>query len=62
MSKPMTSWRLAAADIAAIPTIPPAGPERIASLPRKWWASVRPPEDCMNSSRTPGSSRATWST
>ena len=42
-----------------MPTMPPAGPDRIESLPRKLAASVRPPLDCMNSSRTPASSLAT---
>ena len=37
---------------APTPTTPPAGPERIASLPWNRCASARPPVDCMNSSRT----------
>jgi hypothetical protein len=51
------------------PMMPPAGPDRIESLPWKRCASVRPPLDCMNISLGPGpglapvfSSLATWST
>ena len=44
------------------PTTPPAGPERIASLPRKRRALVRPPFDCMKRSSTPSSSRDTRAT
>jgi hypothetical protein len=47
----------AATAVRAMPTMPPAGPERIASLPWKRCASVRPPEDCMKNRRTPGISR-----
>ena len=62
MSKPMT-WSLprsASADCAVrtMPTMPPAGPDRMASLPWKACASARPPEDCMKNSFTPGISRA----
>ncbi len=32
---------------------PPAGPDSIASLPRKRCAEVSPPEDCINSSLVP---------
>ena len=39
------------------PTIPPAGPDRIASLPWNRWASVSPPLDCMNWRRMPVSER-----
>jgi hypothetical protein len=35
------------AAVRAAPTMPPAGPDRIASLPWKERASARPPEDCM---------------
>jgi hypothetical protein len=45
-----------------MPTMPPAGPDRIASLPWKACASVSPPEDCMKNSGTPGIWAATWST
>ena len=65
MSKPITWLNPASRDIRAIPTMPPAGPDRIASLPRKWCASASPPPDCMNISRTPfppPSSSATRST
>ena len=37
----------------AAPTIPPAGPDKIASFPLKRLASVNPPLDCMKSRRTP---------
>ena len=59
MSKPMTWLKPAWAAVRAMPTMPPAGPDKMESLPRKLAASVRPPLDCMNSSRTPASSRAT---
>ena len=62
MSKPMTLPNPAAADVRAMPTIPPAGPDRIESLPRNVRASVSPPLDCMNCSRTPLSSPVTWFT
>ncbi|MCY1538081.1 hypothetical protein D9M68_736050 [compost metagenome] len=62
MSKPITlSWPARPA-VRAMPTIPPAGPERIASLPWNARASVNPPEDCMKNSLTPGISPATCST
>ena len=35
------------AAVRAAPTMPPAGPDRIASLPWKCPASVKPPLDCM---------------
>ena len=44
----------AATAVRTMPTMPPAGPDRIASLPWNACASVRPPEDCMKYSRTPG--------
>ena len=56
MSKPITLPAPASAEVRAMPTIPPAGPDRIESLPRKCRASARPPLDCMNISRTPSSS------
>ncbi|COW94326.1 Uncharacterised protein [Mycobacterium tuberculosis] len=40
--------------------MPPAGPDRIASLPRKCPACASPPLDCMNISRTPRIWSATW--
>ena len=48
--------------VRAMPTMPPAGPLRIASLPANWPAPVKPPEDCMKYSGTPGISAATWAT
>ena len=48
MSKPMTRSKPALAAVRAIATTPPAGPERIASLPWKQSASVSPPFDIMN--------------
>ena len=51
MSKPMIRSKPASAATLAMPTTPPAGPDRIASLPRKARASTRPPFDCMNRSR-----------
>ena len=48
MSKPMISSNPAMALVRAAPTTPPAGPERIESLPWKRRASTRPPFDCMN--------------
>jgi hypothetical protein len=62
MSKPMTLSKPAASEVRTMPMIPPAGPERIESLPWKRCASVRPPFDCMNMTRAPGNSPATWST
>ncbi len=62
MSKPITLWNPAPSAVFTMPTIPPAGPDRIESLPWKRCASVSPPEDCMNMRRAPGSSPATWST
>ena len=48
--------------VRTMPTMPPAGLDRIASLPWKPPASARPPDDCMKYSRTPGISAATSST
>ena len=36
--------------VSTAPTTPPAGPERMASLPLNRCAEVSPPEDCMNRS------------
>ena len=61
MSKPITSAKPACPDTAASPTTPPAGPDSTASLPRKRAAAVRPPDDCMNSTRAssqPGTLRS----
>ena len=62
MSNPMTWLKPAFLAVRAMPTMPPAGPDRMESLPRKLAASVRPPLDCMNSSLTPLSSAATSDT
>ncbi len=62
MSKPITFPKPALSAVFTMPTMPPAGPDRIESLPWKRCASVSPPEDCMNMSLAPGSSAATWST
>ena len=62
MSKPMILSNPARCAVRTTPTMPPAGPDRIESLPWNRRASVRPPLDCMNISRTPASSAATWST
>ena len=51
----MRPWPARAA-VSTAPTMPPAGPERMASLPWNSRASVRPPFDCMNMSRTPSPS------
>ena len=59
MSKPMMRSSPAIAAVRAAPTMPPAGPDRIASLPWKPCASARPPFDCMKYSRVPASSAAT---
>ncbi len=59
-------WKPAARPVSAKPTTPPAGPERIASLPWNKEAAVRPPEDIMNMTRAPvratSSSSATCAT
>ncbi len=62
MSKPITRACPAAAAVRAMPTMPPAGPERIASLPWKPWAAASAPPDCMKYSATPGICAATLST
>ena len=63
MSKPMTRLKPAEVAVRAMPTMPPAGPDRMESLPRKRAAAVSPPFDCMNDSGTSGpNSRVTWST
>ncbi len=62
MSKPITWPKSASCAVRTMPTMPPAGPDRIASLPWNACASARPPEDCMKNSLTPGISPATWST
>src|SRR5262245_36483231 len=51
MSKPITLAKPAARAVSTAPTTPPAGPDRIASLPRNSPAEVSPPEDCMKKSR-----------
>ncbi len=53
MSKPIRRLKPASRPVSAMPTTPPAGPERIASLPWNSSAAVRPPEDIMNISRAP---------
>ena len=45
MSKPMIRSKPASRDTSTAPTTPPAGPDRIASLPWKRCASVSPPFD-----------------
>ena len=57
MSKPMMRSKPASRDTSTAPTMPPAGPDRIASLPWNSCASVRPPFDCMNCRRHAGSAR-----
>jgi hypothetical protein len=59
MSNPITRLNPAAWAVRAMPTMPPAGPDRIESLPRNECAPARPPWDCMNCTRTPGSSPVT---
>jgi hypothetical protein len=56
MSKPITRSKPARRLARTMPTMPPAGPDRMLSLPWKVRASVRPPLDCMNCRFTPGSS------
>ena len=54
MSKPIRSLEAGLARRSrAMPTTPPAGPDRIASLPWNSSAAVSPPEDIMNISRAP---------
>ena len=48
MSKPMTLPKPARRAVSTAATTPPAGPERIASLPWNSVAAVSPPDDCMN--------------
>ena len=66
MSKPMTRLNPALAPVRAIATTPPAGPDRIASLPANSAAEVSPPDDIMNMTRAPvrstSRSRDTWFT
>ena len=62
MSKPITLPWPAACAVRTMPTMPPAGPDRIASLPWKRCASARPPLLCMKKRRTPGICSATRST
>ena len=62
MSKPTMRPKPAASAVRAAPTTPPAGPDRIASLPWKWPASARPPFDCMNISRASPVAAATCAT
>ena len=62
MSKLMILSNPAIAAVRTAPTMPPAGPDNMLSLPWKKRASVSPPFDCMNSSRAPPSSEATRST
>jgi hypothetical protein len=62
MSKPMMRSNPAASAVRTTPTTPPAGPESTLSRPWNSCAEVRPPFDCMNISRAPGSSRAMRST
>ena len=51
MSKPMRRSKPASRPVSAMPTTPPAGPERIASLPWNSSAAVSPPDDIMNMRR-----------
>ena len=62
MSNPITRPNPAAWAVRAMPTMPPAGPDRMESLPRNDCALARPPWDCMNCTRTPGSSLVTLAT
>ena len=55
MSKPMTREKPAWPAVRTMPTTPPAGPDRMASLPRNRSAAVNPPDDIMNCSVGPGS-------
>ena len=50
MSKPTILAKPAARAVSTAPTTPPAGPDRMASLPLNKLAEVSPPDDCMNSS------------
>ncbi|MNT60474.1 hypothetical protein D3C72_1980570 [compost metagenome] len=62
ISKPIILSNPASCAVRTMPTMPPAGPERIASFPWKFDASVSPPLDCMKSRRTPSIREATCST
>ena len=62
MSKPMIRSSPARAAVLAAPTMPPAGPDRMASLPWNRRASTSPPLLCMNISRTSPVAAATRST
>jgi len=62
MSKEMILSSPAWLAVSTAPTMPPAGPLRIASLPWNRCALVSPPLDCMNISRVPPNSAATRST
>ena len=53
MSKPMTRSNPAARPVSTMPTTPPAGPDRMASLPWNSSAAVRPPDDIMKVRRAP---------
>ena len=58
MSKPMTRLAPDISAVLAIPTIPPAGPDSVASLPWKRAPSISPPELCINSGADPEPSAA----
>ncbi len=62
MSKLITRSKPARSAVRAAATMPPAGPDRMASRPAKRAPSIRPPCDCMNSSRVSGSDALSWST
>ena len=66
MSKPIMRLNPALIPVRAIATTPPAGPDRIASLPANKSAEVRPPDDIMNMTPAPvrsmSRSRDTWPT
>ena len=62
MSKPMIFSKPAMPPVRTAPTTPPAGPDRIASLPWNMRASTSPPFDCMNISRVSPSASASRST
>ena len=62
MSNPMTCVNPAMAAVRAMPTTPPAGPDRMLSLPWNRRASVSPPLDCMNMIRVSPSAEAMPST
>ena len=48
MSKPIILLKPACFAVSAAPTIPPAGPDTMQSLPANRLASVRPPDERMN--------------